>query len=293
MILLVMVARRVMYYLMVMGPFALMAYIGILARFSTDGYTFVEYGPDLNQRLLDYAPIVQETREKLPRRIGSHTPEARTLAQKWIELAEQGVLKPLPPVYAEDSVREGLKWQAMEAKTLVLSRLHALASSEAKAGNPDQAVADLVLALQLAEVLKYSDFIAVGLCTIDQRRSLGALRDLEIENPEVRIRVREQLVALRQNQQPLDRLAALTRRNEADKRMREGREPIPIEQSRRMVAVRYMLSREAPSHAVMSVLANSMTESRSEDLQFFSEVRLGYGSQATFVNHLDRYLERL
>jgi hypothetical protein len=285
-------ARRVVYQMMVISPFGLLAYIGLFARFSDDPFTFSEYGPEVHGRILAYTPFVAETNERLSRNAMPPSNHAREIATKWLKGREEEVLKSLPPISAEDSVREGIKNQAFDSKIRVLGHLNALAYGSMQAGDQAQAVEDGLLALELAEVLKYSDFLAVSLCSMEQRRVLGTLRRLDL-SPELGRELRERLASLKGRQQSLDRLASLVRRNHAERRMREGREPLSIEETRRMVAVRYMLSHDAPPQVVLTELKSSLLASTGEEAQFFSEVRLGVSAQQALIENLDEFIQAI
>jgi hypothetical protein len=200
--------------LLVLGPLILILGVTVDARTRVDEYDPIAYGPILHKRILAYAEPVSEVRKMLFLDPGNvRDARARTVAGNWIRLANEKTLGPLPAAFDRDSMHEGTKGEILLAAEMLCGSLIDAGNSEADCDQYDQAAKDFVLALRVAQILKFSDLYSVGVLSARQRH---ALRSIEKVIPMLSRRMRtnaaQNLKDLANQQQGLDSIARHAKR---------------------------------------------------------------------------------
>jgi hypothetical protein len=220
-------ARRLAYWLLVLWPALLLGSIGLQARFGAVPFVLPSSLEVQRERLSAYADILEETRAVLAKK--SRDGDVLELAaMDWIQQARDGVLQPLYPSLAGDTIRNGVKNEIFDARRDLASRL-ANSSARHAEKNPRLAALRIMLAIELSEIVKYADFDAVAVTAEDERRFLKLLENILPRLPVEEQRVlRTSLAKIFDLQRPLGSLMALAYRQfeEGERRPSNRVEPV-------------------------------------------------------------------
>jgi hypothetical protein len=286
-------ARMLAYRLMVLSPILYIGSLALRARTHVNVFEFTACTQKQHHAISAYQPFVTEAapfRSMYPRDL--NRPALRQVAKSWISGSKSGDLQPLLPVHIHDFVRDGIKQEVYRSADLMVMHLMTIAKYEVKEGKADQAAEDLVLAMQLAEVLKYSDPYAVAHSGMQQRSALGHIQEyLPFMSQQAIERCREQLIAVRVQQQPLDHLVRWMRQLYNAERIRQGHEASPIEEVDRFLAMNRMNPEEGL--ATFTSVPRPVWASTGEVPTMLGELRMASNSQTNFVRKLDEQIEAL
>jgi hypothetical protein len=284
-------AKRFVYKLMVISPLAYIGMIGGLARFSADGYVVPACTIQQHEAITAYIGPVSLVESKIVNNKRITPDEVRAIAAVWLDGSQRSVLKPLSSATYDDSVREGVKGQIRQASTQLIMALNRTADRELATGNPGVAARDLIRGLRVAEIVKYSDPHAVTLAGLKQRAVLDRLVEIAPEVPDLdRQMVLQELVALRDNQRPLEPIVRLTKHQYALSKQRMGQEALAIEEPARVVrGASFDLASASAEDLVGALKDPTLLASSSEELPLFiSELRMMFQSQDNLFKVLDR-----
>lgn len=281
------------YRLMVLSPILYIGSLAMRARTHVNVFEFTACTQKQHHAITAYQPFVVEAapfQSRYPRDL--NRPALRQVAKSWISASKSGELQPLLPVHVHDFVREGIKQEVYRSADVLVMHLMTIAKYEVKEGQADQAAEDLVLAMHLAEVLKYSDPYAVAHSGMQQRSALGHLQDyLPFMSQPAIERCREQLIAVRVQQQPLDHLVRWMRQLYNAERIRQGHKVSPIEEVDRFLALNRMNPEDGLT--TFTSVPRPVWASTGEVPTLLGELRMASHSQTSFVRKLDEQIEAL
>lgn len=286
-------ARMLAYRLMVLGP---IIYIGTLvgrAHVQVTSYDFVACSQKQHEAITAYRPyVIDAVIFRKPQSKHVSRERLRMVAQHWVDGRDKGDLSPLLPVHPHDFVREGVKQEIYRSCDAMISHLIAVARFEAEAGDQGQALRDALLALQLGEVLKYSDPYAVAHAGLQQRAALTLINGLvDGLSPFELAECRQTLQALREQQQPLDHLIRWMKQVYNTERVRLGEEVLPIEELDRYFAI----ERSRPEDGLASLASIPRPKWAANGIvpTMLGELRMASNSQASFLERLYKQIESL
>ena len=276
-----MAARKLIYHLMVLSPAMLLSSIAIESRIGYAGFDEPPVLPDTQQRITAYIDVVRLTDQVIGDGFQPSPAQVRDLAQVWIYGAQSGRLQALLPQHAEDSPREGARGQVFEARAKVLGSLQSLARSGLNRKNYLQAARDAMLAVHVAETMKYSELYLVGASSTEQRAALAqierAIPHLSASEAEgLRAESREILRA----QAPIDRLIQLNRQQFQSMPPRRGIPPLSSQEVQQLAVIDTMVREDASPKLVMREIRNSLAESKFGGMPLYlSGIKLGIQAQ--------------
>lgn len=167
-------ARKLLYSMMLAAPVALMAGIGVHARSYEDPFQFPDSAAD-HRRINAYIPLVIESRQKFSEVGNGNETVLRDLARKWLAAQESGELQPLSPVGTDEFVPTGIKAKILESQLSVSKLLIQLAVQKSEHGQNSVALRDLLLASNVANIMKYSNFNTFFRCSLMQSHAISQL----------------------------------------------------------------------------------------------------------------------
>jgi hypothetical protein len=194
----VMPAKTLVYKAMVAMPALCLAVLGAKARIEYDPFEFVSPTPKQNADILAYRGVVQHTAALTidPYSVPD-VEKTRRVAYEWVEGAKQGKLVPLTPVSYDDSTRDGIKSEITFRDQAVSALVLFAANQELDSRQYDRAVSDALLGIQVAQVIKYSDYPTVMQGSIYERRGFRVLVSaLPHLTPVKRLAVKKELADL-------------------------------------------------------------------------------------------------
>lgn len=202
-------SRTMAYKFMVICPLLYVGAISARARLHVEPHTFVACTLKQQRAMAAYRePFIAAASFRGTRYRDVNRIRLREVADSWIQGAAEGRLQSLTPVHLDDFVRDGVKQQIYRANDLLVQLLVNIAQEEQ--AQPVQAAQDLVRAVKVAEVLKYSDPYAIAQSCIHQRTALQRLRAV---SPKLHVNeklwVRNELRELRSKQPSLEPMVRL------------------------------------------------------------------------------------
>lgn len=281
---------------MVATPIVFMAAMGVQSRTFAPNYQFVQGDAAHEAKVYAYLQPFKRAKASIIRLDTPSLVNCRTEARQWVNLSKKGLLTPIEPVAYEDSPTEGPKGQLVRMVQLMSSVLAWGARQERDAGNIDQSVKDAVLGIQIAQVLKYSDFqtlSAMGMC---QRRGIGILMETL---PQCNAVQRQYVLeALEQHVSARPILAHLSRSTRAQYRehqLRQGVDPVTIQETDRVVSVESGLSLDASPEVIMKQLRHATLAAANAEgaPEFLSFARVGYMSEVETNRRLAELLQQI
>lgn len=278
---------------MVISP---IIYIGTLvgrAHVQVTSYDFVACSTKQHDAITAYRPYVIDAvpfRNKQSKTIPHE--QLRRVAQRWVEGRKSGDLQPLLPVHIHDFVREGVKQEIYRSGDSMVTHLLVTSRREAAAGKEAQAARDLLLAIQLSEVLKYSDPYSVAHSGMQQRSAIASLSEITSKlTPDQLRECHQTLTELREAQQPLDHLVRWMKQVYNMERIRRGLEILPIEEVDRYFAV----ERHRPEDGLLTFASIPRPKWAANGIvpTMLGELRMASNSQTTFIARLDEQIKAL
>lgn len=196
------------YKFLVICPLLYVGGISARARLHVDPYTFVSCTHKQHEAIAAYRePFIAAASFKGIPAKDVNQERLRQVADQWIQGADEGKLQALTPVHLDDFIRDGVKQQIYRANDLLVQLLISNAKRDMA---PSDAAKDLIRAIQVADVLKFSDPYAVAQSGIHQRTALQELSRLSTDlTPGERLWVRDQLRTVRANQPSLEPMVRL------------------------------------------------------------------------------------
>jgi hypothetical protein len=268
-------ARKLIYRFMVLAPALFLAGIGVNARSISTEFDTVRNDSRSDAQIFAYVPYMRECQAPLRHDSESDLRLAMRTAKDWIAGAQEGKLKPLLPSAYEDTSSEGVKSQVFDAKSTLEGRIISGIQDKVEAGKFEEATRCTVTALELGEILKYSDFISLYNCASEQRRALLAIQPcVDRLSPDQRERIRIAVRRVQTNSDQVDRMVRRSRNLFLAWRVRNHYQPLPIEDTRMLAEIPAIIKGEGA--ASMTQLRDRMfvTTDRSVP-SYFSSVRLG------------------
>lgn len=286
-------ARTLAYRLMVLSPILYIGSLAVRARMHLDVFDFMACTTKQHEAITDYRPFVIQAapfRSQSPKHLSR--PYLRRVAMNWVEASHRGELRPLLPVHIHDFVREGVKQEIYRSADVMVMHLMAVARYEAQEGNAGQSAQDLVLAIRLSEVMKYSDPYAVAHSGLQQRSALTHLSEIQPKmSSKSVIESRAALVAIREKQEPLDHLVRWMKQLYNSERVRNGHPVLPIEE----VDHYFSFDRNSPEDGLVAFTSvpRPVWASAGEVPTMLGELRMAGSSQTGFLRKLDEQIEAL
>jgi len=158
------------------SPLVLLAALTVGTRTYVDEFEPVAYDAQLQASIAAYVGPIRSVARILSETQGAErVAAARIVAAEWIERSRRRELRPLPPSDPEDSMREGVKAEILKSSEALASILFEAARDAAASGNFSLAAHDALHALEVSQVVKYSDLYSVGLVSLRQRQVLEFL----------------------------------------------------------------------------------------------------------------------
>lgn len=280
-----MTPRKLVLLLMAWSPLVLTGGLGLYTRGATDPYEFAS-GESMHRRVMDYAPLIRAASEVRPQQPDVH--RAEEISREWIAKFASGHLVAPQPAFFEDTMNEGVKAQIAGAAARLTSVLLDEAKSRESEVPPEQRVERALLAMRLAETLKYADFPMVYQANRDQARAIQILEQLAPRlSEDARIHILAQLDAFRSDEKRLSGLAQTMRRHYAAYLRRRGLEPISIQEAQRNVALTEDLRNgQGPS---IRVISRQLFAANEDAPKFLTEFKLAWAS----VRNHEKALESL
>jgi hypothetical protein len=223
-------ARTFVYKTLLAGSALFTAGVGVKTQTNYDDFETVAYGKVQNDRVSAYTDIVSATEQirTIPFRDIDPT-KARELARRWISEHRAGKLTELTPVALEDSFDIPVKNEILEACSSLAIFMNQTATRGLQAGDPVGAAKDALQAIEVASVIKYSDFETVGSMSQIQKKSIQildrALAQMPKESAQT-LRRKFATIWITENSEPLGKLLAIRRTQYVDYARRTGN-PVP------------------------------------------------------------------
>jgi hypothetical protein len=262
--------------LMIAAPFFLVAAWGVRQNVSHETFTFVACSSEDNANISAYAPIVKATKAaegKMSYSAGA----ARALAYRWLDGAQDGLLKPLQPVAYEDTTRDGVKNEIMNSNIEVSEALDKVAEEERLHHKWDQSAKDALLGATVVDVTKYFDFSSLAVCSMVQRRALNTVQKEWTQlSPTVKVQVTKEALALRANDDRLYQMAIKARSELLKYELRRGYDVRRIAKTEDSIKLTEL--QEPASTIIHDFRAKAIASDEPGEPDFFVQVSLGYVS---------------
>jgi hypothetical protein len=176
--------KRAVYYLLATGPFLLLGMIAINSRLSVNDWQFVEYGSATSSRIRAYAGPVGQVRERIAYK--DHTDEdLHSVMALWLEAHASGALEDVPPATTIDYGMTSVYEQILDAKQTLVSAAIRRGDERRSDGEYGKAAEFYLSAAELANVGKYSEFLAVSDGAISQSACIERLVAISSELDEL------------------------------------------------------------------------------------------------------------
>jgi hypothetical protein len=287
-------ARTLAYKLMVATPVIFFAGLGVESRTYVDPYVPIEESSAEQAAITAYVDVMRATKPILRTRSDRVDPaDLRRVADLWIQGSAKGELKPLYPVALDDTPTDGAKGQIFNAKSHLVTRLLTVAKAEAAKGNFDRAIEDADRAISVSQTLKFSCFESVHTSASEQKKALDLLLAIAPKLDDGQATwLRARLLALQQDQKPLNGIATVARRQYIEECIRQGEEPLSIEEGHQFVSVRKMIEQHPDAKEFRRLYQNSMLASNDPAAPALLTVaRLSCSSQSEFAAALDAVIK--
>ncbi len=271
-------SRTLVYKLMVAGPVVLTLGIGVQARTNYEEFEPLGYLKPENDAVTSYVPVVRKTDSIIKgETTEADLPLCRQVAQMWVEDSKTGQIKPLKPAFYEDTMVDGAKGEITKAASRVIDILNLAARREMERKDTKNGVADTLLAMDVARVLKYTDFTTLAMYGSQHRRGISIIRghvgDL---NTEQKAAVLAELPKLSTTPTDLQRMAVRARALYVSYKRRQGEKPLSIEDSQEFVSMQSVFTSEADAEQKVKMLRSSVVATNDDSPLAVSTLRLGY-----------------
>lgn len=284
--------RGVLYRFCAVSPLILVCTIAAQSRFFVDPFQPLSCTAGQEQDITAYiGPVKAASQLEL---IKGDRDTIRRVADMWVRGAEKGVLRPLEPISADDSMESPIKSQIAAANRLIQSRLTSIARREYQAGKYEQATSDDLLALQVGDVIKFSDAFSLAGGSAADRSILAHLTQVASHlSDSKKADLREELALFMRRQQSIKPIVRLAQWN------------IERETQREIVNE---LARQSPDNAngvgvtrdavPVAALYNTVKEKKRLIVSGYShqilfELRSAYMAQQKFQNDADKLIASL
>jgi hypothetical protein len=284
-------ARKHFYQALAISPALMMVFIGVKSRTATPSFRPVS-GVSQQANINAYIPLVRQVRQAAADGNGQlSADEARKIAQSWVSQAQRGVLQPLRPAFYEDSTEDNAKSQILTAKTQVVIALIGFAQKD---GTAQTTASDLELALQLTTSLKYSDFLSIYTCGTEQRKILQAMDPLipQLKGQDL-VTLKQSILSARGSEDQIDPLVLLARHQYAESRKRQGEDPIPLEESQKLVAISEEMRKDEGNAQLKQIDASPDLASNLTDMpDYLPSLRLATGMERLNDRMVSQLIEK-
>jgi hypothetical protein len=272
-------ARKLVYRSMVFAPAIFLIGLGVHARSLDDDFHIVANDPSHERAVLAYVPYLKKSAAFVDGSTKQSLPEARRIAKIWIEGAKSGDLKPLTPIAFEDTSSEGAKSEIFEVNGRIVTCLVTGVTGGVHKKNYHQATEDAVLAVQMAGILKHSDFISLFNSATAQRRAIQEVSGAFDKLPE---KDRERLTTLLPlTQTKHDLVTRMIKRSHqlfVTWRQRRGYEPLSIEDTRLLSDIPALV--EGGNAVSLQKMRHRMFASKDDYIPTYcSSLRIGVSAQ--------------
>jgi len=273
-----MTAQGYVYKIMATAPFFLLGSLAAQSRLHIDAF---DPAGCTNQQQADIAAYISPVRMTSILRVGvdniSHD-QVLKVANYWITGAQSRKLKPLEPAFYDDTVRSNVKSQIKTASDLIINTLNRDAEINL-AKNPWRSVQDHVVALKVAEILKYSDPYAVAFSGVRERNILRSLTEVAGRlHLDQKRELSKQIEDFSAQQQPIEPLVRQTRKFYQFEQQRMSNNELAPYNTEEAVAV--SLAEEPSVTAVMRQARNGVRgHVPAMDHPYLGQLRMAYASQ--------------
>lgn len=189
-----MVVRTAFFTTLLLSPVILVAGIGLAARIESDNFVPIECGQREQARIDAYAPVLRLTKNEMsapfgePRELG-----AERAARAWIAGIRSGELQPLEPVCIADTALDGARGQVVSIELTMLASLVVRAGKLQAQGHSADAVNVCLTGFEACQALKYSDFVSLGMMSMEERRFLDVLAKSPVTDARLKREIRERI----------------------------------------------------------------------------------------------------
>ncbi len=277
-------ARRLTYKLMVAAPFILMTAIAVNSRTYNDGWSTLEAGPELNERIGAYVEPARAVAALQWKGQNLATDqEVRDVANQWVIGAKLGKLKPLIPAHFGDSTEFGVKEQILSANTTLARRMQIVARNDLLDGRPLLAARDLTLTIKLCDVLKYSDLISLSALSSEQIRTLKLIDEIgpKLDRTVVRSVISELERSRGQTRQLVEMLVK-SRNLYSTQADREGSAAVRIVDQEPFVALTSIVRSQRPNAESLKSIRNMIVASRGDIPMVITLAKIAWLRQSDF-----------
>lgn len=272
-------ARKLIYRLMVVAPALFLIGIGVHARTMERDFERLANDPRTESHIQAYAPLLLETRTVSQDDVRHRPGRLRQIAERWIDGARDGHLRPLRPIAYEDTSTEGVKAQVFEAQGRLVALLTLAIDRDLAAHRPSDAARDAITAMETANTLKYSDFLSLYNCANQQRHILIRVQKLLPDLPPVdRARLLEATRTMIAEPKVLDGMANQSRVLFLSWRDRQGYPNLAIEDTRLLSEIPAMIESDDP--LTLQAIRRRVVASNDDFVPtYYSALRLGIEAQ--------------
>ncbi len=270
---------------MVFAPVAIILGLSLNTRVQTHAFEPIASTPMQDKQVTAYRAVLRHSLEATAHRREASPDRLRAVGAEWVRGAAEGTLRPLEPVYYGDTMEESVKEQILAAQEAVIRRLVRQALREAEAKRYEQAAQDVMLSLEVARVLKYSDFSSLVLISTRSGRGYSLIgRVLPHLGAGTRAELARRLRALQQGSPSVASMAKRARRQFLEYRAQQEIETPSIEET------------EPVAHAAergQSVSRTMLASTDDDPPAYISDARLAVITQRDEARRVARLLAKL
>jgi len=174
-----MVARKLVYQALTLGPVVMLGFLGVGARANRETFAFDAYG-SREQAVVDAYVVPLREAEDLPRRYRApHARHvARAVASQWVKLLHRGKLQPLPTARGDQREECNAVDQIVACRCRILEALTRCEFAELSARDYHAAVEDILLQMEIAEIAKSTDLQTIYSSALRQELLEQKLRNI-------------------------------------------------------------------------------------------------------------------
>lgn len=264
---------------MVFAPALFLVGIGVNARSLSTDFEFVSNDSRTERHIQAYVPYLRDAEKALTPAHRASEDEITKIAREWVDGALRGDLRSLNPIAYDDTSSDGAKSEIFDVRSRIAGRLINRIPDE-MAADRHKAVTDTVLAIRLASILKYSDFISLFNCASEQRRAIQHIEPFATSlDPADKQALREVLPTLGSCQKTVDVMTSRSRELFLAWRNSRGFPPLSIEDTQLLSDVPAVIRNG--NAVAMRQLRDRIFASKDDHVPTFcSSLRLGIASQS-------------
>src|SRR5437016_1509769 len=147
-----MCGRRLTQQLLVLTPLALLCLLGLYSRTYVDPWQTPAETRAEQDRISAYIEPVRLVLRINPYSTSLDSSQVRAAAKRWIQIDEQGLLKPIPPIVYGETCQDGVRGQVLMAQHTLMNLLRRSAEAEAGLGHLKQASQDLATLVRIGAI---------------------------------------------------------------------------------------------------------------------------------------------